>query len=97
MPSFASYDGTEIGYRILAQYRRHGYATEAVEALLLWACPKVKRFRASISPENLNSRRIVQKLGFQQTGQQWDEVDGLELVFERDARTPRPYTPVDTT
>lgn len=28
-------------------------------------------------------RNLVLKLGFRQTGEQWDEVDGLELVDER--------------
>jgi hypothetical protein len=28
---------------------------------------------------------IVQRLGFVQTGQQWDDEDGLELVFELEA------------
>jgi hypothetical protein len=25
---------------------------------------------------------LIRKLGFRQTGDQWDEEDGLELVFE---------------
>jgi RimJ/RimL family protein N-acetyltransferase len=84
----------EIGYRTEPPYREHGYATEAVQALLSWAscCQEVKRFRASIGPTNEPSLRLIKKLGFQQTGQQWDEVDGLELVFERHAVIPRPYT-----
>jgi RimJ/RimL family protein N-acetyltransferase len=57
----------------------------------------VKRFRASISPDNQPSLRIIHKFGFHPTGHHHDEVDGLELVFERDAGRPRPYTPVDTT
>jgi hypothetical protein len=27
---------------------------------------------------------LIGKLGFRQTGDQWDDVDGLELVFELD-------------
>jgi [ribosomal protein S5]-alanine N-acetyltransferase len=84
----------EIGYRIEPGYRRHGYATEAVVALFAWASrwDGVQRFRASISPTNEPSLRLIKKLGFHQTGQQHDESDGLELVFERHAVTPKPYT-----
>jgi GNAT superfamily N-acetyltransferase len=84
----------EVGYRIEAPYRRHGYATEAVRALFAWATRTegIERFKASISPTNEASLRLISKLGFQQTGHQWDELDGLELVFERHRQTPRPYT-----
>ena len=40
-------------------------------------------FIASVSPGNAPSLTVVRKLGFVQTGEQWDEEDGLELVFER--------------
>jgi RimJ/RimL family protein N-acetyltransferase len=40
---------------------------------------------ASVSPENAPSLAVIRKLGFEQTGEQWDEEDGLELVFERAA------------
>ena len=42
----------------------------------------VTRFRASVAPDNERSRNLILKLGFHQTGEQWDEVDGLELVYE---------------
>jgi RimJ/RimL family protein N-acetyltransferase len=84
----------EIGYRIEPGYRRRGYATEAVQALMAWASSAhgIHRFRASVSPDNTPSLKLIHRFGFHQTGQQWDEVDGLELVFERHAVTPRPYT-----
>jgi L-amino acid N-acyltransferase YncA len=44
-------------------------------------------FVASVSPDNAPSLAIVHKLGFVQTGDQWDEEDGLELVFELSRRT----------
>lgn len=76
----------EIGYTVLPLYRRHGYATEAVRALFDWAAQEhgVRRFRASVSPDNAASLGLIGKLGFTQTGDQWDEEDGLELVFEAD-------------
>jgi RimJ/RimL family protein N-acetyltransferase len=42
----------------------------------------IGRFIASVAPTNDPSLAIVRKLGFVQTGEQWDEEDGLELVFE---------------
>jgi len=44
----------------------------------------VRQFVVSIGPWNEPSLAIARKLGFTQTGEQWDEEDGLELVFELD-------------
>ena len=73
----------EIGYRIDPAYRRKGYAIEAVRGLFDWAAAQgVHRFVASISPTNEASLALAASLGFRQVGQQIDEIDGLELVFE---------------
>jgi len=76
----------EVGYTVLPEHRRQGLATEACLALFAWARDEhcVTRFRASVSPGNEPSLAVVRKLGFRQTRTQWDEVDGEELVFERD-------------
>ena len=42
----------------------------------------IRRFVASISPRNEPSLTIIRRLGFVRTGEQWDEEDGLEHVFE---------------
>jgi ribosomal-protein-alanine N-acetyltransferase len=79
-------DGTvEIGYGVFSEYRRRGYAEEAVRAMIGWAAltPTVTRVRASVAPDNRPSLNLVAKLGFVQTGTQMDEIDGLELVFDR--------------
>jgi ribosomal-protein-alanine N-acetyltransferase len=77
----------EIGYTVFPADRGQGFATEACRALFGWAHAEhgVARFRASVSPANAASLAVVRKLGFRQTGRQWDERDGEELVFERDA------------
>lgn len=77
----------EIGYKVFPQYRRQGFAREAVLAMLRWAqrYPGVHRFRASVSPENLPSRNLVTAIGFIEVGSQWDEEDGEELVLEQAA------------
>jgi ribosomal-protein-alanine N-acetyltransferase len=76
----------EIGYTLLPEARGHGYAIEAVRAAIDWATGShgVHLFRASVAPDNQRSLNLIAKLGFQQVGQQLDEVDGLELVFELD-------------
>ena len=72
-------EAVEIGYTVLLPQRRRGYATEAVQALIAWAVTqhKIRRFIASISPSNQPSIGLVTKLGFRQTGTQWDEVRKL--------------------
>jgi [ribosomal protein S5]-alanine N-acetyltransferase len=74
----------EIGYEVFRAYRRRGYAREAVIAMFDWAQrdPQVRRFRATVSPQNLPSRRLVVGLGFVQFGTQWDDHDGEETIFE---------------
>jgi ribosomal-protein-alanine N-acetyltransferase len=74
----------EVGYRIAPEYRRQGYTSEAVRALFDWAATEqgVHRFIASIRPDNEASLRLARGFGFVRVGEQMDEVDGLEYVFE---------------
>src|SRR5215212_9679889 len=76
----------EIGYSVQAAYRRQGFAREAVRALFDWAASEhgIRRFIASVSPTNDASLALVHGFGFRQTGEQMDEIDGLELVLEAD-------------
>lgn len=77
----------EIGYMLMPEARGHGYAIEAVRAAFDWATRVhgIRLFRASVSPGNDRSLNLIGKLGFVQVGDQWDEEDGLELVFELEA------------
>lgn len=74
----------ELGYTVFPRYRRQGLATEAVQAMMDWASMQtaIERFRVSISPDNEASLGVAAKLGFKQVGEQMDEDDGLEYVFE---------------
>lgn len=77
---------------VVGEHRRRGYAEEAVRALMAWAAAEhqVTRFRASISPENTASLRLIRKLGFVQVGTQDHERRGAELIFHRNNETERP-------
>ena len=74
----------EVGYTLLPEARGRGYAIEAVQAAFDWATRihGIRLFRASVAPDNERSLNLIAKLGFRQTGEQWDDEDGLELVFE---------------
>jgi RimJ/RimL family protein N-acetyltransferase len=75
----------EVGYTILPEHRRQGYGRATVHALLREAAasPDVRTMRASISPGNDASLALARSCGFRQVSEQWDDEDGLELVFER--------------
>jgi [ribosomal protein S5]-alanine N-acetyltransferase len=75
----------EIGYDIVAAERRKGYAREAVDALLefAWATGHARSCVASVSPHNAPSLALIRAFGFRRVGEQIDEIDGLEWVFER--------------
>jgi ribosomal-protein-alanine N-acetyltransferase len=75
----------EIGYDIVASERRKGYAREGIRALLdwAWATGRVRTCVASVTPHNAPSLALIDSFGFRHVGEQIDEIDGLELVFER--------------
>ena len=76
----------ELGYTVFEQFRRQGYATEAIGAMMAWAkgLRPIAAFVVSISPQNEPSLRLAASLGFEQVGSQIDEIDGEEWVFELD-------------
>jgi RimJ/RimL family protein N-acetyltransferase len=78
----------EVAYDVEPSLRRRGYATAMLRTALTWAAadPSVHHVRASISPENEASLATLRPFGFRHVGEQWDEEDGLELLFERPAR-----------
>jgi RimJ/RimL family protein N-acetyltransferase len=75
----------EVGYSIDPQYRRQGYARAALRALIERAErePGVTTFRATVSPDNAPSRNLVLSEGLVEVGEQWDDEDGLEIIYER--------------
>jgi ribosomal-protein-alanine N-acetyltransferase len=79
----------EVAYAVDPAWRRRGYAGAMLGAALRWAtaAPGVTVVRASVSPGNAASLATLRPFGFAHVGEQVDEVDGLELVFERPVRS----------
>ena len=60
-------DGTvEVGYSVVPNRRRRGYATEAARAIVEWALarPDVNAVIAACDADNLASIRTLERLGF---------------------------------
>lgn len=76
----------ELGYTVFEPFRRQGIAAAAATCLMRWAEREhgVSRFRISVGVENEPSLAMGARLGFRRTGEQMDEIDGLEYIFERD-------------
>lgn len=60
----------EIGYGISGEYRNNGYVTEAAKAVVRFAFEQagLDVLVAIVKPENVESRRVVEKLGFSECG-----------------------------
>lgn len=74
----------EIGIGIAEPEQGNGFASEALFGMWNWAAhqPDVKFLRYTVSPDNAASMAIIKKFEFPQIGEQIDEEDGLELIFE---------------
>lgn len=77
----------EIGLGVAEAERGKGYAAEALAAMWDWACTQsaVKTLRYTVSPDNAASIALIAKFGFPLVGQQVDDEDGIELIFELSA------------
>ncbi|MET1044637.1 MAG: GNAT family protein [Microbacteriaceae bacterium] len=76
-------DSVEVAYSVDPAHRRNGYARAALALLLDRASrDDVAVVRASIAPDNVGSLAVIAHFGFVQVGEQWDDEDGRELVFE---------------
>jgi len=71
-----SADGTvEVGYTVVDDQQRHGYATEATRGLIAraFSLPAVSRVVAETMPDLTPSLRVLEKLGFVFIGQGEEE------------------------
>ncbi|QKW10741.1 GNAT family N-acetyltransferase [Streptomyces sp. NA04227] len=74
----------ELGYSVVPEHRRQGYARAILTAFLdrATAEPLVRKLRVTIRPDNTASLATISGFGFEKVGEQWDERDGREIVFE---------------
>ncbi|CAN2182663.1 RimL Acetyltransferases, including N-acetylases of ribosomal proteins [Candidatus Nanopelagicaceae bacterium] len=74
----------EIGIGIEEAFWGNGYATEALLGMWKWVCGEagVRTLRYTVSPSNLASVAIIKKFEFTYMGQQIDEEDGPEDIYE---------------
>ncbi len=74
----------EIGLGVEEAYRRQGFAVEMLRGMWAWVIdqPGVRTLRYTVSPDNVASQRIIAGFGFAYCGQQIDDEDGPEDIFE---------------
>jgi len=77
----------EIGFGVDKKYQGRGFGQELLHGMWSWVVndPQVKTLRYTVSPDNLISQHIIKKLGFKHNGQQIDEEDGPEDIYELSA------------
>ncbi len=77
----------EIGLGIEKAFHNQGFGFEALMAMWLWVIeqPRVETLRYTLSATNLASVRLIEKFGFAHVGQQLDEIDGPEEIYEMSA------------
>lgn len=88
-PPNQEYD-SELMYHFKKNYWGKGYATEAAKACMIYAgkYTKIDRLGASIDPNNLPSKNVLEKLGFKSVGLKWCEATGQdEPYFEIKLKT----------
>jgi [ribosomal protein S5]-alanine N-acetyltransferase len=74
----------EIGYAIIAAYRRNGFAREAAHALVAWAFshPDVTAVNAETLATGEASMRVLQSIGMERTGEYVDPAEGTILQWQ---------------
>ncbi len=77
----------EIGLGVHEEFRRKGFAREALIGMWSWACEhdEVRTLRYTVDPNNEPSVELVKSFGFSHVGQQIDEEDGPEDMYEMSA------------
>lgn len=82
-------DEPELAYELLRQAQGSGFATEAGAAVLAWADEAgYERVWATVREWNTASRRVLDKLGFRETGHvDVDTVHGHSLLTVRSITT----------
>jgi RimJ/RimL family protein N-acetyltransferase len=81
----------EIGLGIHGAFQRQGFGDETLMGMWTWAAqqPGVRIFRYTVDPNNVASVRLIQRFGFTLAGQQIDDEDGPEDIYEMSVQTFR--------
>jgi [ribosomal protein S5]-alanine N-acetyltransferase len=81
----------EIGLGVETAYQRQGFGREILHGMWGWVVtePGVKMLRYTVSPTNTASIALVNSFGFKFMGEQMDDVDGPENVYEMPAEDYR--------
>jgi RimJ/RimL family protein N-acetyltransferase len=76
----------EVAYSVVPAHRGNGYAKAMLRDLLQRAMaePNIRVVRATIRPDNAASLATIRPFQFVWKGEQMDEIDGLEYIFELD-------------
>ncbi|GHD42131.1 N-acetyltransferase [Mycetocola manganoxydans] len=82
----------ELSYAVSPEFRRQGFATAILGEIVERARrhPDIRVLRATISPDNPASLATLMKFPFRHVGEQMDEIDGLELIYELPVDETRP-------
>ncbi len=74
----------EIGFGVDNKFQNSGYGQEILRGMWDWVIndPNVKTLRYTVSPKNLPSVHIINKFKFKLIGQQIDDEDGPEDIYE---------------
>ena len=77
----------EIGLGVCPNFQRHGFAYETLAGMWGWVCTQegVETLRYTVAASNTTSIALVNKFGFAHIGQQMDEIDGPEEIYELSA------------
>lgn len=80
-------DEPELAFELLSTAHNRGYATEAAQAVIAWAGEAgYQRLWATVWDWNVASRRVLEKLGFRDTGAVNPETaHGRTVVMVREA------------
>jgi len=81
----------EIGLGVEAAFQGQGFGREILQGMWGWVVtePGIKTLRYTVSPTNTASIALINSFGFDYMGEQLDEVDGPESIYEMSADTYR--------
>ena len=77
----------EIGLGVETAFQRQGFGREILQGMWGWVVkePGVKILRYTVSPTNTASIALINSFGFNFMGEQIDEIDGPESIYEMSA------------